>query len=64
MIDYVPPVYGSSLPVVILFALGALLICYYEKKLNSSTLKYKLIIIFYNKKDNNSVSHFLAAKRT
>lgn len=32
MIDYVPPVYGTALPVVILFALGALLICYYEKK--------------------------------
>lgn len=48
MVDYVPPVYGSSLPVVILFAMGALLMCYFEKK----------------KSTNNSLDHFLAAKRS
>jgi len=48
MINYVPLVYATSLPVIILFAMGALIICYFESK----------------KSANNSLDNFLAAKRT
>ena len=36
MIDYIPIVYSTTLPILVLFSLGALILCYFDKKKSNS----------------------------